>query len=61
MKKLLMWVPALLLLAACHDNTPLETVRSLPVKGALSKALDSRPACEKTTWQLTAVMGGLVE
>ncbi|HHX4812393.1 TPA: hypothetical protein ACVBYD_000700 [Yersinia enterocolitica] len=64
MKKLLILVPALVLLAACNDKPGVETVRSLTLPAhnnqTLGAVLDARPACEKTTWTLTQGEGDTV-
>lgn len=64
MKKLLILVPALVLLAACNDKPGVETVRSLTLPAhnnqTLGAVLDARPVCEKTTWTLTQGEGDTV-
>ncbi|HHX4812392.1 TPA: hypothetical protein ACVBYD_000699 [Yersinia enterocolitica] len=55
-------LPVLMLLTACNDSTPLETVRSLslPVRGGgvVGMTLDNRPLCDRYTWRQTSVKAG---
>lgn len=64
MKKLLILVPALLLLTACNDKPGVETVQSMTLSAhnnqTLGAVLDARPACEKTTWTLIQSEGDTV-